>query len=81
LLSLPMVSLLAILVGWFQHHDLKSTSQFARETFILVPLGPPFFVPLASASRIGFGFWPAFIAGVVFASMTIGVWLWLAPAK
>src|SRR4029453_12465206 len=30
LLSLPMVSLLAILGGWFQHHDLKSISQLAR---------------------------------------------------
>ena len=81
LLSLPIVSILAFLVGWFQHHDLKSISQLARETLILVPLGLPFFVPLALASRIGIGFWAAFFAGVVLASLTIGAWLLLAPAK
>jgi hypothetical protein len=81
LLSLPIVSLLAILVGWFRHHDLKTISQLARETLILVPLGLPFFVPLAFASRIGIGFWTALVTGVVLASITIGVWLLCAPAK
>lgn len=81
LLSLPTVSILAILVGWFQHHDPKTISQLARETLILVPLGLPFFVPLAMAPRIGLSFWPAFSAGVVLASITIGGWLLLAPAR
>src|SRR6476660_7970813 len=81
LLSLPIVSVLAFLVGWFQHHDLKSISQLARETLILVPLGLPFFVPLAFASRLGVGFWPAFFAGVVLASLTIGTWLLFAPVN
>jgi hypothetical protein len=81
LLSLPIVSILAFLVSWSQYHDLKSISQLARETLILVPLGLPFFVPLAFSSRMGIGFWPAFIAGLVLASLTIGAWLWLAPAR
>jgi hypothetical protein len=81
LLSLPLVSLLAILVGWFQYHDLKSISQLARETLVLVPLGLPFFLPLAFASRLGLNFWAALIGGVILATMTIGLWLWLAPAK
>jgi hypothetical protein len=81
LLSLPIVSILAFLVSWFQHRDLKSISQLARETLILVPLGLPFFVPFAFASRNGVGFWAAFLAGVVLASLTIGAWLLLAPAK
>jgi hypothetical protein len=50
LLSLPIVSIVAFLVSWFQHHDLKSVSQLARETLILVPLGLPFFVPLAASA-------------------------------
>jgi hypothetical protein len=81
LLSLPIVSILAMLVGWFQHHDLKSISQVARETLILVPLGLPFFVPLAFAQRLGLGFGLAFIAGIALASMTIGAWLWHTAAK
>lgn len=81
LLSLPLVSILAILVGWFRHHDLKSISQVAQATLFLVPLGLPFFVPLAVAPRIGLGFWSAFLTGVVLASLSIGIWLLLAPAK
>jgi len=59
---------------------LKAISQLSRETLILVPLGLPFFMPLAFAQRLGLGFWAAFVAGIVLASLTIGVWLILAPA-
>jgi hypothetical protein len=79
LLSLPIVSILAILMSWFQHHDLPSISKVARETLILVPLGLPFFVPLALASRTGLSFWPSLVAGIVLASLTIGGWLLLGP--
>jgi hypothetical protein len=79
LLSLPLVSILAFLMGWFQHHDLHSISKVARETLILVPLGLPFFVPLALASRTGLSFWPSFAAGIVLASLTIGGWLLVGP--
>jgi hypothetical protein len=79
LLSLPIVSILAMLMGWFQHHDLPSISKVACETLILVPLGLPFFVPLALASRMGLGFWPSFAAGIVLASVTIGGWLLIGP--
>jgi hypothetical protein len=79
LLSLPIVSILAILMGWFQHHDLPSISKVARETLLLVPLGLPFFVPLALASRMGHGFWPSLVAGIVLATLTTGGWLLLGP--
>lgn len=75
LLSLPIVSILAFIAGWLQHHDLPALSRLARETLVLVPLGMPFFVPLAFAERLGLGFWSAMAAGVVLASVTIGAWL------
>ena len=81
LLSLPIVSILAILLGWFQHHDLPAISRLARETLVLVPLGLPFFIPLAFAQRLGLDFWSSFIAGLLLASLTIGAWLALGPAK
>jgi hypothetical protein len=81
LLSLPIVSILAFVVAWFEHHDLKTISQLARETLILVPLGLPFFVPFAFASRFGLDFWSSFVAGVLLASLTIGAWVALAPAN
>jgi len=74
LLSLPIVSILAILVGWQQHHDLKSMSRLCRDALILVPLGLPFFIPLAFAARLGISFWTAFGAGLALASVTIGIW-------
>lgn len=79
LLSLPLVSALAILFAWFQHRDLPAITKLTRETLVLVPLGLPFFVPLAFADRLGLGFWPAFGSGLVLATLTIGIWLLLAP--
>jgi hypothetical protein len=77
LLSLPLISLLAFSFGWMQHRDLTAISKMARETLILVPLSLPFFIPLAMADHFGWGFWPAFAAGVVLASATIFGWLLL----
>jgi hypothetical protein len=79
LLSLPLVSIFAFLVAWFQHHDLKAISQLAREAIILVPLSLPFFLPLAVVPRLGLAFWPSFAVGIVLASLTITAWLALAP--
>jgi hypothetical protein len=81
LLSLPLVSLLALLFAWQQHHDLKSLSQLARDTLILVPLGLPFFVPLAFAQRLGMGVWSAFASGVLLACSSIGLWFTFAPCE
>jgi len=80
LLSLPVVSMLAFLLSWIQHRDLTAVSRLARETLVLVPLGLPFFIPLALATRWGLDFWSCFVAGIVLASITIGTWMWLAPA-
>lgn len=79
LLTLPIVSVLAFLMSWQQYHDLPAISRMAKETLILVPLGLPFFLPLAFANRLGWGFWPAFIAGLTLATGTIGFWMCLAP--
>ncbi len=79
LLTLPLISILTFAASWSKDHDLKSLSQMAKETLILVPLGLPFFVPLAFADRLGLGFWNAMLAGLILASMTIGAWLVFGP--
>lgn len=81
LLSLPIVSILAFLLSWFQHRDLPAVSRLARETLVLVPLGLPFFIPFAFAPRLGLTFWSSLGAGILLASFTIGMWMWLAPVK
>jgi hypothetical protein len=79
LLSLPVISIIAFVMTWTEHRDLPTISRLAKETLILVPLGLPFFVPLALAARWGIGFWPALALGIVLASLTIAAWFWLAP--
>ncbi len=79
LLTLPLISVLAFGAAWFRDHDLKAVSKLARETLILVPLGLPFFVPLAYADRLGLNFWSAMIAGLILASITIGLWFAYGP--
>lgn len=64
LLTLPIVSLIAFVMSWQQHRDLPAISRLARETLVLVPLGLPFFVPLAFTQRLGLDFWPAFLIGL-----------------
>jgi hypothetical protein len=79
LLSLPIVSILAFAMSWFQYHDLPSISKLAKETVVLVLLGLPFFVPLMFASNLGLGFWASMAVGVVLATISIGAWLIFAP--
>lgn len=78
LMTLPLVSMLAFGASWYRDHDLKSLSAMARETLVLVPLGLPFFVPLAFAERLGLTFWTSMLWGLVLASLTIGAWFTLA---
>ena len=84
-LSLPLLSLVAYILVWQQERDvdapaaLAKLSGFARETLGLVPLGLPFFVPLAMAGKWGLGFWSAFGLGVALAAVCISLWMWLGP--
>jgi hypothetical protein len=75
LLSLPIVSILAFSFSWVQHRDLPAVSQMAKDTLVLVPLGLPFFVPLACAAHFGWNYWLSFVAGLVLALISIGAWL------
>jgi hypothetical protein len=72
--------ILAFVMSWNQHHDLRAISRLARETLVLVPLGLPFFLPLAFAEPLGLGLWPAFVSGFVLASITVAAYFSLVPA-
>lgn len=79
LLTLPIINQIAQVMSWHQHRDLPAISRLARETLVLVPLGLPFFMPLAFTERFGIDFWSAFVIGLALA--TIVLWLWLAPSQ
>lgn len=78
LLTLPLVSILAFVMAWTKQGDLPAISALAKETLILVPLGLPFFIPLAFADRLGFGFWSAIGVGFLLASATISACFWIS---
>ena len=79
LLTLPIVSILAFVMTWHQDGEMTTISHLAKETLVLVPLGLPFFVPLAFSDRTGLSFWPSFFLGVILASCTIGLWFRFGP--
>jgi hypothetical protein len=79
LLTLPIVSIVAFIAVWNKEQDLTTVSRLARETLVLVSLGLPLFVPIAFSERLGLGFWTALVAGIVIATVTIGLWFWLGP--
>ena len=81
LLSLPIVSVLAFLFGWFQHRDLPAISKLARDTLVLVPLGLPFFIPFILAQRFGLSFWTCFATGTILATTAIVVFLAFSPSE
>ena len=79
LLTLPVVSILTFIFIWPNERNLKAISQLAREAMVIVPLGLPFFLPLAFAFRLGISFWPSFFLGLLLASLTICLWFWFVP--
>ncbi|MHC4879853.1 MAG: hypothetical protein ACYTGL_25655 [Planctomycetota bacterium] len=80
LLTLPIVSIVAFIAVWQKEQDVSTINRLARETLVLVPLGLPFFIPLAFSQRLGLNFWSAFAAGIVLAALTIGAWFQFGPA-
>jgi hypothetical protein len=80
LLSLPIVTILAFVMSWYQHHDLPAISKLAKETVVLVLLGLPFFVPLIFSNQLDLSFWASMVVGVALASLIIGAWLVLGPS-
>jgi hypothetical protein len=77
LLSIPVVTISAFAISWSQHHDLTVIVTFAKETLILVVLGLPLFIPLIFCTRLGLGFWASMVMGILLASLSMGVWIFV----
>lgn len=55
ILSLPIITILAFVMSWLQHHDSAVIATLGKETLILVVLGLPLFLPLIFCDRLGIG--------------------------
>jgi len=81
LLTLPLVSILSFVMAWTKQGDLPAISALAKDTWMLVPLGLPFFLPLAFAGRLGLGLWSAMAIGFALESVTIGMYFFGFPHR
>ena len=79
ILTLPIVIPVVFLMMYLRDGNLAPISRMSQETLRLIPLGLPFFIPLAMAQRWNLSFWPAFLAGLLLVGVTITLYLWLAP--
>jgi hypothetical protein len=79
ILTLPIVIPAVFVVMYLRDRQLGPVSRMSRETLLLIPLGLPFFLPLAFADRLGLSFWPAFTAGLILVGATISGYLLLVP--
>jgi hypothetical protein len=67
-------------MAWTKQGDLPAISALAKETLILVPLGMPFFIPLAFAGQLNLGFLSAMAIGLLMATITIAIYFWISSS-
>lgn len=79
ILTLPIVIPFVFLTMHLRHNDLAPISLLARRSLTYIPLGLPFFIPLAFAQKLQLSFWPAFLIGLLLAGICICSYLWLTP--
>jgi hypothetical protein len=79
ILTLPLVIPLVFLAMYFREANIAPISRLSREVLVLIPLGLPFFVPMALAQRFEISFWAAFAVGLLIVTVNISLYLWLAP--
>ena len=63
--ALPIVTLLVLPFSHWQYNDPENSVRFAQSIFTAIPLTLFFFVPFLLATRLGFGFWGLYSAGIV----------------
>jgi hypothetical protein len=72
IVSLPLVSLLAMLWLWHDTHDVQRLADHAQGTFWFVLPSLPMFLLVPAMLRQGYGFWLSLAAGCV---LTIALYL------
>jgi hypothetical protein len=79
IVSLPLVSILAMLWLWRDTHDPVRMAAHVEATFWFVIPSLPMFLLIPMMLRQGYSFWPALLAGCV---LTISLYLgmtWMGP--
>ena len=75
--SLPLVSILAIMWLWHDTKDASRIADHAQATFWYVLPSLPMFLALPMMLRSGIGFWPALAAACLLTVALYGLMVWL----
>jgi len=65
LTALPLVSILAIGLAFWQHQDMAQTTTYAKSIFVAIPLSVVFFIPFLIAPKFNLGFYTCFVGGLI----------------
>jgi hypothetical protein len=76
-LTLPIVIPAVFVVMYLRDREIDPIARLSRETLLLIPLGLPFFIPMALSQRWGLSFWAALAMGFALVSVTVSAYLWL----
>lgn len=64
IIAMPVATLIALVLSWFEHRDAQTTITFARSILLAVPVSYLFFVPFFLSDRLNLGFWECYLAGI-----------------
>jgi hypothetical protein len=79
IVSLPLVSLLAMIWLWRDSHDAEQLAGLAEGTFWYILPSLPMFLLIPALLRRGLGFWPALGAGCLLTLALYGAMTLLGP--
>lgn len=77
IVSLPLISLLAILWLWYDTGDTERIAALAQSTFWYVLPTLPMFLVLPALLRHGIGFWPTLLASCALTFLLYVATVWL----
>tara|TARA_X000000950_G_scaffold91018_1_gene114539 strand:+ start:238 stop:576 length:339 start_codon:yes stop_codon:yes gene_type:complete len=66
IIALPLVSMIALVLSYFEHQNKDQTVIFAKSILIGIPLSLLFFVPFLLAKYLSLNFWSLFFLGILF---------------
>ena len=72
IIALPLMSMISILLAYFEHRDMNKINQFAESILVAVPLSLLFFLPFILNKWVRMNFTLTYILGVAL----IGVAFW-----
>ena len=65
IIAMPIASLIALAFSYLENRDSSASITFAKSILIGVPVSWLFFLPFFLAERFGFGFWIAYVTGLL----------------